>query len=79
MMTTPSAAQPIRRSFQSTDGVTLSFLEAGSEQPEPAPATAAASAASLVLGVVTDAAGPLSLLDARAVLLLRSELPSARR
>lgn len=31
MMTTPSAAQPIRRSFQTTDGVTLSFLEAGSE------------------------------------------------
>lgn len=31
MMTTPSTAQPIRRSFQTTDGVTLSFLEAGSE------------------------------------------------
>jgi non-heme chloroperoxidase len=31
MMTTPCAAQPIRRSFQTTDGVTLSFLEAGSE------------------------------------------------
>jgi non-heme chloroperoxidase len=31
MMTTSSAAQPIRRSFQTTDGVTLSFLEAGSE------------------------------------------------
>jgi non-heme chloroperoxidase len=31
MMATPSAAQPIRRSFQTTDGVTLSFLEAGSE------------------------------------------------
>jgi microsomal epoxide hydrolase len=31
IMTTPSAAQPIRRSFQTTDGVTLSFLEAGSE------------------------------------------------
>jgi microsomal epoxide hydrolase len=31
MMTTPAAAQPIRRSFQTTDSVTLSFLEAGSE------------------------------------------------
>ena len=31
MMTTPSAAQPIRRSFQTTDGVILSFLEAGAE------------------------------------------------
>jgi non-heme chloroperoxidase len=31
MMTSPCAAQPIRRSFQTTDGVTLSFLEAGSE------------------------------------------------
>jgi microsomal epoxide hydrolase len=31
MMATPSAAQPIRRSFQTTDGVTLSFLEAGSQ------------------------------------------------
>ena len=30
MTTTPAAAQPIRRSFQTTDGVTLSFLEAGS-------------------------------------------------
>jgi non-heme chloroperoxidase len=31
MMTSPCAAQPIRRSFQTTDGITLSFLEAGSE------------------------------------------------
>jgi non-heme chloroperoxidase len=31
MTTTPAAAQSIRRSFQTTDGVTLSFLEAGSE------------------------------------------------
>ena len=31
IMTAPSVAQPIRRSFQTTDGVTLSFLEAGSE------------------------------------------------
>jgi non-heme chloroperoxidase len=30
IMTTPSSAQPIRRSFQTTDGVALSFLEAGS-------------------------------------------------
>ena len=33
MMTTASPAQPMRRSFQTTDGVTLSFLEAGSEHP----------------------------------------------
>jgi purine-binding chemotaxis protein CheW len=56
----------------------VGLLEAGSDQPEPAPATAAASAASLVTGVVSDAAGPLSLLDAQAVLSLRSELPTAR-
>ena len=31
VMTTPSAAQTIRRSFQTTDGMMLSFLEAGSE------------------------------------------------
>lgn len=31
MATTPAAAQPIRRSFQTTDGLTLSFLEAGAE------------------------------------------------
>lgn len=54
------------------------LLEAGSEEPEAAPATASTTAASLVSGVVSDAAGPLSLLDAQAVLRLRSELPSAR-
>ena len=31
MMITQCAAEPIRRSFQSSDGVTLSFLDAGSE------------------------------------------------
>jgi chemotaxis signal transduction protein len=54
------------------------LLEAGESDPEATPATASASAASLVSGVVTDAAGPLSLLDARALLALRSALPSAR-
>jgi chemotaxis signal transduction protein len=54
------------------------LLEAGESDPEPPPATASASATSLVRGVVTDAAGPLSLLDARALLALRSALPSAR-
>ena len=56
----------------------VGLLEAGSDAPEPAPATAQASAASLVRGVVSDAAGPLSLLDAQAVLALRAELPTAR-
>lgn len=55
------------------------LMEAGDTDPEPAPPTAAASAAALVIGVVCDEAGPLSLLDAQAVLRLRTELPSARR
>jgi purine-binding chemotaxis protein CheW len=55
------------------------LLEAGDSAPEPAPATASARAASLVTGVVSDAVGPISLLDASAVLRLRSELPTARR
>jgi purine-binding chemotaxis protein CheW len=55
------------------------LLEAGDETPEPPPATASAQTTSLVSGVVTDASGPISLLDAAAVLRLRSELPSARR
>jgi purine-binding chemotaxis protein CheW len=55
------------------------LLEAGDAAPEPAPATASARAASLVTGVVSDAVGPISLLDASAVLRLRSELPTARR
>jgi purine-binding chemotaxis protein CheW len=54
------------------------LLEAGDSDPEPPPATASVSAASLVLGVVSDQAGPISLLDARAVLALRAELASAR-
>jgi purine-binding chemotaxis protein CheW len=55
------------------------LLESGDQTPEPAPATASSSAAALVLGVVADGSGPLSLLDARAVLRLRTELPSVRR
>ena len=54
------------------------LLEAGDSDPEPAPATASASASAMVLGVVADASGPISLLDARAVLALRSHLPSTR-
>jgi purine-binding chemotaxis protein CheW len=54
------------------------LLEAGDSDPEPAPATASTTASAMVLGVVADAAGPISLLDARAVLALRSDLPSAR-
>jgi chemotaxis signal transduction protein len=57
----------------------VGLLEPGKEQPDAAPATASASAASLVLGVVTDAVGPLSLLDARALLGLRDGLASVRR
>jgi purine-binding chemotaxis protein CheW len=55
------------------------LLEAGEHDPEPPPATAAAQTAALVTGVVTDAAGPISLLDAAAVLRLRADLPSVRR
>jgi purine-binding chemotaxis protein CheW len=55
------------------------LLEAGDEDPEPPPATASSSATALVTGVVTDAGGPISLVDASAVLRLRSELPTARR
>jgi purine-binding chemotaxis protein CheW len=54
------------------------LLEAGESDPEAPPATASPSATSLVRGVVTDAHGPLSLLDAQALLALRSALPSAR-
>jgi purine-binding chemotaxis protein CheW len=55
------------------------LLEAGEQTPEAPPATASAQTTALVSGVVTDASGPISLLDAAAVLRLRSELPSARR
>jgi len=55
------------------------LLEAGDQAPEPPPATASDRAASLVTGVVFDAAGPICLLDASAVLALRAELPTARR
>jgi len=55
------------------------LLEAGETSPEPPPATASALAASLVTGVVTDSAGPISLLDATAVLALRAGLPTVRR
>jgi len=55
------------------------LLEAGQAEPEPPPPTAASSATALVSGVVCDESGPLSLLDAQAILRLRSDLPSARR
>ena len=55
------------------------LLESGDAAPEAPPATASARTASLVTGVVSDGAGPISLLDAAAVLRLRSELPTARR
>ena len=55
------------------------LLEAGDTDAEPPPATALASAAALVTGVVMDSAGPISLLDASAVLALRSQLPTAHR
>lgn len=55
------------------------LLEAGDEDPEPPPATASTTATSLVTGVVNDASGPISLVDAPAVLRLRSGLPTARR
>jgi chemotaxis signal transduction protein len=46
--------------------------------PIPAPSTASSDAVDLVVGVV-DADGPVSLLDAAAVLELRRSLPSTRR
>jgi purine-binding chemotaxis protein CheW len=55
------------------------LMEAGDSDPEPPPPTASAAASALVIGVVCDETGPLSLLDAQALLRLRSELPSARR
>ncbi len=55
------------------------LMEAGDTEPEAPPPTASSTAAALVSGVVADEAGPLSLLDAQALLRLRSELPSARR
>lgn len=48
------------------------------EAPLPAPSTASSDAVNLVVGVV-DAGGPVSLLDAVAVLELRRSLPSTRR
>jgi len=54
------------------------LMEAGDADPERPPATASASASAMVLGVVSDAHGPVSLLDARAVLALRADLPSSR-
>jgi purine-binding chemotaxis protein CheW len=54
------------------------LLDAGDVQPEPSPATSPASATALVLGTVSDAAGPLSLLDPTALLALRSQLGTGR-
>ena len=45
--------------------------------PEPVPATVVPAVADLVSGVVDDG-GPVSLLDAAAVLRLRGSLPSGR-
>ena len=64
--------------FKQRNAHLAGLLEAGEADPEAPPATASASATSLVSGVVTDASGPLSLLDAQALLGLRSALPSAR-
>ena len=71
----------------SEDGVEAGFLaeavagllEAGSAVTAAAPATATAAATSLVRGVLSDSVGPLSLLDASALLALRAELPRVRR
>lgn len=71
----------------SLDGIEAGFLaeavagllEAGSAVTSAAPATATATATSLVQGVLSDAHGPLSFLDASALLALRAELPSVRR
>jgi purine-binding chemotaxis protein CheW len=54
------------------------LLEAGDRVPEAPPATASATATAMVTGVVSDGSGPVSLLDARSVLALRADLPSAR-
>jgi len=53
------------------------LLDASATPPQAAPATASASAAALVLGIVTDQAGVLTLLDSAAVLALRADLPNA--
>jgi chemotaxis signal transduction protein len=54
------------------------LLTPGEALPLPAPSTATTEAVDLVIGVV-DADGPVSLLDAAAVLELRRSLPSTRR
>jgi chemotaxis signal transduction protein len=54
------------------------LLTPSEEQPLPAPSTASSDAVDLVVGVV-DAGGPVSLLDAGAVLELRRSLPTTRR
>lgn len=54
------------------------LLDCDPESLEPLPATVASGIAPLVRGVV-DFGGPVALLDASAVLALRTQLPSARR
>jgi purine-binding chemotaxis protein CheW len=54
------------------------LLDCDPEDLEPMPATVATGIAPLVRGVV-DYDGPVALLDARAVIGLRAQLPSARR
>lgn len=80
----PSSARLLVLSVEGIEAALIAeavsgLLEAGDDDPEPPPATASSSATSLVTGVVNDAAGPISLLDALAVLRLRNALPSARR
>lgn len=48
------------------------------DAPMPAPSTASTDASDLVIGVV-ESAGPVSLLNAAAILELRRSLPSTRR
>ena len=46
--------------------------------PAPAPPTLTADAASLVLGQVADRSGPIAVLDAAAVLMLRERVDRRR-
>jgi purine-binding chemotaxis protein CheW len=61
--------------IEGVDGTVL----LGADRHEPAPAHLHAAAAALLAGQVTDAAGPLGVLDLDAVLGLADSLPRARR
>ena len=71
----------------SKDAVGLGLLTEGVEGTAqvdvdsvlPPPGTLSAEAAGLLLGQITDARGPLALLDVTAVFALRDRLPRARR